>query len=199
MRTLFNNARRRKIRVLAGMALALGVGTGAVAGSTDFIPASYGAGPLAMAIRPDSRPEADYIVRECTVASVHDGDSMRARCPGFKKTVRIRLEQIDAPEIEQAYGTKSRDYLRSLCPIGKSVTVHDVGRDVYQRHLGRIFCGGKDVNAEMVTSGSAWVYDHYADDAALYRLQKEARLQRRGLWRAGAPVPPWKFRQQNRR
>ncbi|MFA5520259.1 MAG: thermonuclease family protein [Castellaniella sp.] len=137
-------------------------------------------------------------VRQCTVHSVHDGDSMRAHCPGFRKTLRIRLDQIDAPEINQAWGTRSRDYLRSLCPLRSPVKIHDLGPDRYGRTLARVFCQGKDVNAAMVAAGAAWVYDHYADDEALYRLQADARKARRGLWAASKVVRPWEFRRNNR-
>lgn len=125
---------------------------------------------------------------------------MRVRCPGFKNTLRIRLDQIDAPEIGQAYGTKSRDFLRSMCPIGKKAVVHDLGADTYDRRLGRVFCNDVDVNAAMIESGSAWVYDYHATDKSLNSLQNSARSEKRGLWAArNKPVPPWDFRYQQRR
>ena len=51
-----------------------------------------------------------------------------------------------------------------------------------------------NVRAAMVAAGAAWVYDHYADDEALYRLQADARKARRGLWTSHKVVPPWQFR-----
>lgn len=125
---------------------------------------------------------------------------MRVKCPGFKKTLPIRLDQIDAPELDQAYGTKSRDHLRSLCPVGSAATVHDLGNDFYSRVLGRVFCSEIDVNAAMVESGSAWVYDYYATDSTLYSLQNHAQAERRGLWQSNKkPVAPWEFRRQQRK
>lgn len=139
------------------------------------------------------------VERLCNVASVHDGDSMRVQCPGFSKTLPIRLEQIDAPELDQAFGLQSRDFLRALCPVGRETRVLDMGKDIYNRHLGRVFCGDVDVNAALVRAGMAWVYDHYADDPQLYRLQDEARAQRQGLWASRKqPVAPWTFRYQKR-
>ncbi len=111
-----------------------------------------------------------------------------------------RLDGIDAPEIDQTYGIKSRDFLRSMCPIGKKAVVHDLGADTYDRRLGRVFCNDIDVNAAMVESGSAWVYDYHATDKSLNSLQSSARSKKRGLWAAGnKPVPPWDFRYQQRR
>lgn len=139
-------------------------------------------------------------VRHCRVTSVHDGDSMRVRCPGFKDTLRIRLDQIDAPELDQAHGTRSRDRLRAMCPKGKPAVVHDLGADTYDRRLGRVFCNDVDVNAAMVKEGAAWVYDYHASDKSLHRLQDDARARKKGLW-AGPkqPVAPWDFRHRQRR
>ena len=138
-------------------------------------------------------------IRYCRVISVHDGDSMRMRCPGFRNTLRIRLDQIDAPELTQAHGKKSREFLRSLCPHRSSAVLHDLGVDSYNRHLARIYCQGIDVNAAMVKSGAAWVYDYHASDRDLYRLQNAAQAQKRGIWSGPAkPTPPWEFRYRQR-
>ncbi len=134
----------------------------------------------------------------CKVTSVHDGDSMRVRCPGHQKTIPVRLDQIDAPEINQAHGTKSRDYLRSVCAIGTQVVIKEPELDQYNRTLGQVYCNGVDVNAVMVKSGSAWVYDYYVRDRSLYDLQKQARSQKLGLWGNPNAVAPWKFRQQSK-
>lgn len=134
----------------------------------------------------------------CTVSSVHDGDSLRVRCPGNRRSVRVRMEQIDAPELEQAYGKHARDYLRRLCRVGSDAVIHTTGKDQYDRLLGNVYCNGKSVNEEMVASGSAWVYKRYARDRKLFRLQDEARAQRRGLWSAGKPIEPWRWRYEQR-
>lgn len=142
---------------------------------------------------------AKTTVRHCRVTSVHDGDSMRVRCPGFRDTLRIRLDQIDAPELDQAYGTRSRDVLRSMCPKGGQAVVHELGKDTYNRVLGRVFCNDIDVNAAMVKAGAAWVYDYHDPDKSLYPLQDEARSRKRGLWAgSGKPVAPWDFRHRQR-
>lgn len=147
-----------------------------------------------------AKATANATVRNCRVTSVHDGDSMRVRCPGFSDTLRIRLDQIDAPELDQAYGTRSRDLLRSMCPKNGQAVVHDLGADSYNRRLGWVFCNDVDVNAAMVKEGAAWVYDYHAADKSLYPLQEKARAQKKGLW-AGPrePVAPWDFRYQQRR
>ncbi len=72
-----------------------------------------------------------------------------------------------------------------------------VDLDRYRRIVGRVYVGGlggEDVNAEMVRQGYAWVYRKYAKDPELYRLEKEAREAKRGLWAFSDPVPPWEWR-----
>lgn len=143
--------------------------------------------------------ENSTVTRECRVTSVHDGDSMRVRCPGFKKTLPIRLNYIDAPETDQAYGIWARDQLRQLCKKGSAVTVLDEGKDVYNRHLGQVHCDGIHANAAMVEQGAAWVYEYYApEDSDLYELQAQAQANKRGLWKATNPTPPWDFRYRQR-
>ncbi len=55
---------------------------------------------------------------------------------------------------------------------------------------------GKWVNAELVKSGSAWVYRQYAKSPLLFEFEKDARINKRGLW--GLPeagrIPPWEWR-----
>lgn len=135
----------------------------------------------------------------CTVSSVHDGDSMRVRCPGERGSVALRMRQIDAPELEQAYGIFARDHLRKFCPPGSVATIRSDGRDQYGRLLGDVDCHGESVNALMVGAGAAWVYDRYAQDRQLYVVQERARQARVGLWSQAAPQPPWRWRQQQPR
>lgn len=135
---------------------------------------------------------------ECTVRSVHDGDSLRVQCPGERGTIPVRMRQIDAPELDQAHGTRARDHLRKLCPAGSKVLIHTEGHDQYDRLLGDLQCQGKDINEEMVSSGSAWVYNRYVEDRDLYPLQDEAREQKRGLWAGHNPEAPWRWRYEQR-
>ena len=135
---------------------------------------------------------------KCTIRSVHDGDSMRVQCPGERRSIPVRMRQIDAPELDQAHGTRARDHLRKLCRLGSTATIHTQGRDQYGRVLGDVYCDDKSVNEEMVASGSAWIYDRYVEDRSLYRLQDQARAKKRGLWADKNPQAPWRWRYQQR-
>lgn len=125
------------------------------------------------------------------VVGVHDGDTVTVMRGG--EGVKIRLNQIDAPELGQAYGRQSKQSLSDLC-FGRSAEVREEGRDKYGRTLGRVFCGGTDANAEQVRRGYAWFYVQYGRDPALRDLEASARSRRAGLWADRNPTPPWDFR-----
>lgn len=142
-------------------------------------------------------PWATY-AQVCTVTSVHDGDTMRLLCPSQKKSAPVRLERIDAPEIGQAAGIASRDFLRALCPVGTQARLSRHGRDRYGRTLGDVDCGHGSVQETMLRHGYAWVYPTFTAERALVDMQGEAKAGRRGLWALPAPVAPWEYRKRGR-
>lgn len=127
----------------------------------------------------------------CQVQSVHDGDTLTARCDG--KTIKVRLTEIDAPERTQPYSRMSTNSLKQMC-LGVNAEIRSAGIDRYGRTLGRVTCNGIDANAEQVQRGYAWAFDKYLTDPSIKALETEARNARRGLWQSASPVPPWEFR-----
>jgi endonuclease YncB( thermonuclease family) len=126
------------------------------------------------------------------VVRVADGDTLVVLQD--EKQIKIRLSDIDAPERGQPFASRSRENLAALC-AGVVAQVIVAGEDKYGRSLGRVFCNGKDANAEQVLAGMAWVYDRFVTDHSLYNLQNTARLAHRGIWSDENPVPPWVWRQ----
>lgn len=136
---------------------------------------------------------ADVPVR---VVAVRDGDTVTVL--DNQRQLRVRLSEIDAPELGQPFGKRSKMALSELC-FGKAAELEVRGRDRYGRVLGRLKCDGLDANAEQVRRGYAWVYTRYASaDSPLYALQLDAQAARRGLWFDRAPTPPWEWRRQRR-
>lgn len=126
------------------------------------------------------------------VVSVHDGDTLTVLLES--RPVRVRLIDIDAPELRQPFGTRSRQSLSSLC-FGKVASLDVHGHDRYNRTLARVTCGGTDANAEQVRRGYAWTFTRYARaDSPLFAIEREARTAHRGLWQDPAPVAPWEWR-----
>jgi endonuclease YncB( thermonuclease family) len=81
-----------------------------------------------------------------------------------------------------------------MCGL-KLATAETRGEDRYGRTLATVTCAGIDANAEQVKRGGAWVYIQYAPkNSPLYALEREARLEKRGLWVDDEPVPPWDWR-----
>jgi len=126
------------------------------------------------------------------VVSVHDGDTLTVLID--QRQVRVRLTDIDAPELGQPFGTRSRQSLSDLC-FGKTAALDVRGQDRYKRTLAHVTCSGTDANAEQVRRGYAWTYVRYArPDSPLLAIENEARAAHRGLWQDSAPVPPWDWR-----
>jgi endonuclease YncB( thermonuclease family) len=106
----------------------------------------------------------------------------------------VRLADIAAPDEAQRFGARSRQSLAELCG-GKRAEVTERGLDADGRRLGWVMCAGINANGEQVRRGMAWVDVRTASPtSALYTLQADARLARRGLWRDRRPVAPWVWR-----
>lgn len=109
--------------------------------------------------------------------------------------VKIKLAEIDAPELSQPYGRQSLGVLATLV-LDKTVKVKDqtVGRD--DRTVAHVYVAGKDVNAVMVQQGAAWVDRAFLKDKDLLALEQEARQNKDGLWSLpeNKRVPPWEWR-----
>ena len=124
---------------------------------------------------------------------VVDGDTIRAEAKG--KEIKIRLVEIDAPEMNQPFGAQSKNFLNRLL-YKKDVTLISQGEDRYGRTLGEIYANGESANTLMIKSGFAWVYDRYVKDSSLYKYQDQAKAENLGLWRDKDPIAPWVWRKQ---
>lgn len=125
---------------------------------------------------------------------IADGDSFTLLTP-TQKTVRIRLNGIDAPEKKQDFYRVSKSALADML-AGKTIRVAVTGSDRYGRVLGEVYTPDNDssVNLRLVARGLAWHFTRYSANAALAAAEKRARSQRLGLWRQPQPVAPWVFR-----
>lgn len=128
------------------------------------------------------------------VINVVDGDTviLLEKAPEGKRTHRVRLEGIDAPEYGQAGGEEAKAYLKKLV-WGETVTVQYDGDDQYGRILGLVLCGTSRVNDEMVKEGWAWRYKK-STSRELAAYESEARAGKKGLWAEPDPISPWAWR-----
>ena len=123
------------------------------------------------------------------VIKTSDGDTITVLQD--KQQIKVRLFGIDAPELKQPYGKKSKQFLANLI-AGKVVDVDENGKDRYKRTIGTVYLGGTDINAQMVANGYAWAYRKFSKK---YTAQEsKAKSQGLGLWRDKEPIPPWEWR-----
>lgn len=132
------------------------------------------------------------------VVGVADGDTVTVLDQSNTQH-KIRLSGIDAPEMAQAFGQRSKQSLSELV-FAKHVTVDTDKRDRYGRRVGKILVNGADANLEQIKRGLAWHYKTYAreqsaEDREVYgAAEVAARASGIGLWRDAEPLPPWEFR-----
>ena len=122
---------------------------------------------------------------------VIDGDTVKGKVEG--KQITIRLVEIDAPEMDQPFGLASKNFLIKLTSNEK-ITYTSEGEDRYGRTLGKLFKNKENLNALMVKSGLAWVYERYAKNQNLYVYQEVAKSKNLGLCQSKKPIAPWVWR-----
>ena len=129
------------------------------------------------------------------VVFIPDGDTIIIENLS-RKQFKIRLEHIDAPDISQAYGEESKEFLMSLI-FGKTVSVVTDKKDKYGRHVGIVFYGWKNINLASIKAGMAWYTSRYSNEEDFEEAEKEAREELNGLWEDPSPTPPWNYRKFN--
>jgi micrococcal nuclease len=125
--------------------------------------------------------------QEVPIIRVIDGDTYEVLLNGKKQP--IRLMNVDAPELKQAFGSVVKDSLNHLLK-NKIVAITALKLDIYGRLLVQINIQGKALDSLLVAKGWAWCYGKYNTNEALPSLQIIATAQRKGLWYCHRPVPP---------
>lgn len=132
------------------------------------------------------------------VFHVIDGDTFVGTNKG--EEVIIRLYGIDAPEINQSYGNKAKDWLQSKIE-GKSINMKKIGKGYYNRTIAIVSTNGQNINEALVRNGLAWVSSWYCKQETLCNrwrdYQQQAQENNIGLWDQHNPIPPWEFRGNN--
>ena len=132
------------------------------------------------------------------VIKVSDGDTITVLDSNNQK-YKIRLQGIDAPETQQAFGETSRQSLANLV-YDKEVIVLWDKKDKYARILGKVIVDGRDANYEQLKKGLAWYYKQYENDLSdedkerYAEAEAWARNYTEGLWTDSKSIPPWEYR-----
>ena len=125
--------------------------------------------------------------QEVKVLRVVDGDTYQV-LQNDKKQM-IRLANVDAPELNQAFGLKVKDSLTNLIQ-DKNILIMVIKTDLYGRLLAKISFQGADLDSLLVAKGWAWCYAKYNRNGMLPELQQIAIQSAKGLWQCQQAVPP---------
>lgn len=125
------------------------------------------------------------------VTGVIDGDTLWVNRNDV--LFKVRLAEVDAPELKQPLGPKVQEYVKKLV-LGKAVTLVGAKKDVFQRTLAHVMLGKLDLNKELVYQGYAMVDPRYVKDKSLLVAEALAKTAHRGVWVEPNPMPPWTFR-----
>ena len=138
----------------------------------------------------------DIILGE--VIKILDGDTYDLLCKN-KKTIRIRMEGIDAPEKGMPFYRVSKSYLGEICS-NREIKVLKTNEDRYGRTIGYSYLDdGRELSKEMIKAGLAWHYKQYNSDEELSNFEIEAQKAKNGLWIHDNPMPPWENRKLHRK
>jgi endonuclease YncB( thermonuclease family) len=134
-------------------------------------------------------------------AQVVDGDTI------VVQGVRVRLEGIDAPELEQSCarasgirfwgfagtwkcGREAAEHVERLVRQ-RVVRCEGFGTDAYGRMLGVCTVEGLEINSDLVRQGLAWAFAKYSQ--RYVAVEAEAKNARSGIWQAETK-PAWEWR-----
>ena len=134
-----------------------------------------------------------------TVIAVHQGDTFTIQsAPPNEKLYKVRLSDIDSPEISQPFGIQAKEFTINRI-LGKEIEVKYSMIDFYGRLVGSVVLPSGDMlNEEIVRAGLAWHYRVTPSPSSfLERLQYEAWGEKLGIWVESTPTPPWEYRREN--
>ena len=135
------------------------------------------------------------------VIKVIDGDTIIV-LDGAKKR-KVRLVGIDAPELKQNFGFKSKQELSGLIDK-KWVKILSNSEDRYKRVLGKVIYKNIDINLSLIKLGMAWHYKKYKKnqskkDQVEYAYNEKFAIESQiGLWRDNNSIAPWDWRRGKR-
>ncbi len=143
-------------------------------------------------------PQAELKTINGEVISIKDGDTFTIK-DQRDKLYKIRLADIDAPEIAQPFGRPAKRLLEDLA-LKKIVRVNYTQVDKYGRLIGEVFLpDGKMLNEEAIKAGLAWHYRvKHPHSTFLEKMEYKAWKKKMGLWVQEKPIPPWEFRRESR-
>ncbi len=134
--------------------------------------------------------------QEVKLLRVVDGDTYQVLLNGKKQMIRVL--NVDAPELNQAFGLKTKDSLTNLIQ-NETITLEVIKTDMYGLLIAKVSFQGKALDSLLLANGWAWCYAKYNRNEMLPELQQKAIQSAKGLWQCQQAVPPWIWRKMNLR
>ena len=128
---------------------------------------------------------AQKLFPQSTVLRIIDGDTFE-----LKTGTKIRLADLDAPEIKDCLGVNAKDKLQSLI-LNKTVKLEKETVDNFGRVVAFVFINQQSVNEALIKDGLAKTT---ASKNSIYHkkmldLELEAKEKGLGLWGDSCPQP----------
>ncbi|MFM7468145.1 MAG: thermonuclease family protein [Vampirovibrionales bacterium] len=128
-----------------------------------------------------------------TLKRCYDGDTCQFMVKGEDTPMKVRVAQVDAPELAQDYGKEARDYLVGLLRRAKKLELSCQGGKTYDREACAVLVEGEPVQPKLVAAGYAWDYPLYSKGQYAL-LQAKARQGKKGVWQEAHPMSPFCWR-----
>lgn len=145
----------------------------------------------------------DYAYGICD--QVIDGDTFWFLADGQETRQKVRLVGIDAPEAYQHFGSKAKANLKILL-YGKKLEVKFLGTDAETGNaVVLVDVEGTDPARLQAFKGLAWLNPDDFDICPIEKIEEydelvyEAQVSHFGLWKERNYMPPWEYREKQRR
>ena len=128
---------------------------------------------------------ADFTVR---VVHIADGDTVDALRLGEKRSIRLRLFGVDAPERNESFSAEATKFTRILL-LDKQARARGKDVDRFGRLVVTLRVGDIDASEALLQAGLACHLTAYSSDASYTRAETGARQAQRGFWAPTAARP----------
>lgn len=138
------------------------------------------------------------------IIEVITGDTVVLQDDAGKKHT-LRLEGIDAPEIDQKFGVVAQKKLSGLLSLSENqveITYFHKDRNgyliatVYPLDLVVKKRKAVSINKILVEDGFAWAYRKYSMNYV--KDEEKARKEKLGIWAEARPIAPWEWRKRKK-
>lgn len=148
-------------------------------------------------------PSDSYAFGTCD--QVLDGDTFWFVADGQETRQKVRLGGIDAPEAHQRFGSKAKGNLKILL-YGKKLEIQFLGTDAETGNkVVLVDAEGTDPARLQAFKGLAWLNPDDFDIVPMKKIEEydeliyEAQVSHFGLWKERNYIPPWEYREKERR